>query len=275
MNFDAVTMQGNTCPICRQSRVNPRINDLQAHFLRMGRHKAVIVTTLASILLSALLTALIKPAIAGSAADSTSLAVAILVPAIVAPLVSHWAWTLLYQIEATRQQLELAVIRDDMTGMFNRRHFIAMLEQELHRARRNRLPLSILLFDLDHFKQVNDTHGHAAGDAALAAIGKLLNEQVRPYDVAARHGGEEFAVLMPGLDKQNSTATAERLRQLIETLPITLPDETGTTIRLTASFGVASLIDDNDDTRKMLHRADIGLYAAKSAGRNRVGTAEA
>ncbi|MGA8891539.1 MAG: diguanylate cyclase, partial [Anaeromyxobacteraceae bacterium] len=156
---------------------------------------------------------------------------------------------------------------DALTGVANRQAFDEAIGREVARARRFRQPLAIVLLDLDHFKQVNDRHGHAAGDQVLVGTARLLAERVRESDLVARWGGEEFAVVTPMTDGAGAVRLAEKLRGRLEAEP-----QAGFG-RVTASFGVAELRAD-DTVQTMLRRADEALYAAKAAGRNRVRCAE-
>jgi diguanylate cyclase (GGDEF)-like protein len=155
---------------------------------------------------------------------------------------------------------------DELTGLVNRRRFMEALETEFERARNFATPFSVVLMDLDDFKRINDAFGHHGGDLALRELGRLLNEQVRDFDVAARLGGEEFAILFPQTTAEAAAAVAERIREALAAARIAVAD--GAHVRLTASFGVAdSSAYDSIDT--LLRHADDALYAAKRAGKNR------
>jgi two-component system cell cycle response regulator len=156
---------------------------------------------------------------------------------------------------------------DSLTTLLNRRAFLALLDLELERARRLNYPTSLVLLDVDHFKQVNDRHGHAAGDAVLAAVGRLLGRQLRKVDMVARWGGEEFVAALTGTAELDALMVAERLRAKLEGLAVRAPD--GTVIPVTASFGVAQW-DRGEPADVVIDRADRAMYAAKKAGRNRV-----
>jgi diguanylate cyclase (GGDEF)-like protein len=155
---------------------------------------------------------------------------------------------------------------DELTSLVNRRRFIEELATELDRARMFDSPLSVVLTDLDDFKRINDDYGHQGGDRALRCFGQLMREQVRDFDVAARLGGEEFAVLLPQTKAEAAAVVAARMRDALANSPIPVAD--GVEVRLTASFGVAESTPDQS-TDELLHRADDALYAAKRAGKNR------
>jgi len=168
---------------------------------------------------------------------------------------------------AAKQQLEVLAHTDELTQLANRRRLCYILESELARARRHKTPLSIAYMDLDHFKQINDTHGHDAGDAVLRSVAELLSTHLRVEDSIGRLGGEEFCICLPGTDASNSREPCERYRSLIEHLPIHTNSQT---LRITASFGLTSFLPDSDDCTCLLTRADQALYRAKKNGRNRV-----
>ncbi|WP_157018054.1 GGDEF domain-containing protein [Cryptosporangium arvum] len=168
--------------------------------------------------------------------------------------------------EALAEQQRLA-ITDPLTGLSNRRYFEQSLATEVVRARRNKRPLSLVVLDLDHFKQINDRHGHPAGDAALVQVGTLLQVITRDSDVVARYGGEEFVWLLPDTDEEGAAAMAERLRGTLASHPVALPS--GDPLWITGSLGVASARETIDAT-VLTASADEAMYRAKSEGRNRV-----
>jgi diguanylate cyclase (GGDEF)-like protein len=157
---------------------------------------------------------------------------------------------------------------DELTGLANRRHFMESLQREIERARRYNSALSLVLLDLDHFKRVNDTHGHAAGDDVLRETASILREVCRDVDEAARIGGEELALLLPETNAAGARVMAERVRRRIEQTALASP--AGAAYEVTASFGVASLDEEIDTPDRLLQASDAALYRAKEAGRNRV-----
>ncbi|MFC4637338.1 diguanylate cyclase [Deinococcus hohokamensis] len=171
------------------------------------------------------------------------------------------------------QLFELATT-DDLTGLMNKRAWATRLEEALHLGARHDHPTSVLLIDIDHFKRVNDTHGHLAGDALLRQLGALLRQEVRLTDVAGRYGGEELAVLLPHTNGPGALVIAERIRQAITELTV---EWSGAAIQVTASIGVGTApggqpMGAGQDTpiHALIAQADEALYAAKAAGRNRV-----
>ncbi|MFP4258053.1 MAG: diguanylate cyclase [Desulfovermiculus sp.] len=177
------------------------------------------------------------------------------------------------ELQKYATQLEHLARTDELTQAANRRFFMQELQKEAGRSRRYRRPLSLIILDLDHFKDVNDTYGHAAGDSVLQAISNACRSTLRTQDLLARLGGEEFAILLPETGLEEAVQVAERIREVVQDL-VVRTDE-GQSIRCTASLGVASLQDEDrkdqdDGVEAVLHQADRALYAAKDAGRNRV-----
>jgi diguanylate cyclase (GGDEF)-like protein len=169
-------------------------------------------------------------------------------------------------LEKAHLQIITLVNTDSLTRLANRRFFIDFLEKAMAFARRHAQPLSVIMADLDKFKAINDTYGHQAGDQVLAAFGQVMQANIRQEDLAARFGGEEFILMLPGTTLEEATILAERLRESLENLTFP-PLET----RVTASFGIAQYRPD-DTFATLVKRADEGLYAAKATGRNRVMT---
>jgi diguanylate cyclase (GGDEF)-like protein len=169
------------------------------------------------------------------------------------------------------QRLEQEASHDSLTGLYNRRHLDALLKRELSLAQRAKHAIGVILLDLDHFKRLNDTYGHQAGDAVLQAVANYLRSRLRSYDVACRYGGEELVVVAPGASLQASTKLAEQLRTGIEQLKVEHDGQAITPI--TASFGVSAYPQHGAEPEELLKAADSALYAAKSSGRNRVSVA--
>ena len=159
---------------------------------------------------------------------------------------------------------------DFLTGLPNRRGFFAQAEPQWHTLKRQQAPMGMVMFDVDHFKRVNDQHGHAVGDLVLTEIGRLCRELSRRGDVLARYGGEEFLLLMPNCGLDDAARHAERLREAIAAMPLTLPD--GRPLQVTASFGVAPVVATDTGLVQVIDRVDDLLYDAKHGGRNRVRT---
>lgn len=171
------------------------------------------------------------------------------------------------QMNAERQ-LEALAQTDSLTSVANRRHFLAMAGQELARAKRYGGSISLLMIDIDYFKQVNDTYGHQVGDVVLARFAKFCRESLRAIDIIGRIGGEEFAVLMPQTDSEQTLEVAERLRKTTSEIDIAL--EHGLPVHITISIGVVTMKDVRTNIDTLISQADSALYEAKHAGRNRV-----
>jgi diguanylate cyclase (GGDEF)-like protein len=162
-------------------------------------------------------------------------------------------------------QLRDNSLRDALTDCFNRHHGLEVLDAEMRRARRSELPLSILMFDVDGFKEINDRHGHLSGDAVLAAIGQRMRQILRRSDVRCRYGGDEFLVVLPETSPKAASKVAEWLRQELQELRIQVA---GQGVSPTVSIGVATAVEGDADAEAFISRADAALYEAKRAGRN-------
>jgi len=169
---------------------------------------------------------------------------------------------------AYQNLLEFKAQRDPLTRLYNRRYLYDRLDAEIERSTRHDRNLSLIIIDLDHFKNINDQHGHIAGDQVLVRVARILEDMVRSEDICARWGGEEFIVLMPETDLSGAHNLAERLRYALSASPIVL-DGSETTVQVTASVGIATL-KPGVDMNEFLDTADQYLYQAKNAGRNTI-----
>jgi diguanylate cyclase (GGDEF)-like protein len=156
---------------------------------------------------------------------------------------------------------------DGLTQIYNKRYFLETLEREIGRAQRYSRDLSLIMFDIDHFKQVNDSFGHLAGDYVLKQLASVIRGRIRREDVLARYGGEEFAIILPEIDLHNATHFADKIRRLTEKASFKFED---TEIPVTVSVGVATLTREVTEALEFIKVADDNLYAAKAGGRNRV-----
>ena len=172
------------------------------------------------------------------------------------------------QLTAAREALREQAIRDSLTGLFNRRYLEEALARELRRAEHGNLPLSLLMMDLDHFKDFNDRHGHAAGDAVLKELGLLLEQHTRREDVACRFGGEEFVLILPGASAEVAARRSEEIRQAVR--HDTVESEGKRLESATVSVGVACFPEHGTLAETVLTAADQALYRAKREGRDRV-----
>ena len=168
---------------------------------------------------------------------------------------------LLARIKLMGDQLKEQAFTDALTGIYNRLHFNRLLDSEIERIKRYGGQLSIIFFDIDHFKQINDTHGHPTGDAVLQELANVVSSANRSSDIFARYGGEEFIIMASSTKIDGAMEHSQRLKQDIEQHRFTVG-------RVTASFGVTEFISASDDMNTLLERSDKALYQAKSDGRN-------
>jgi len=166
-----------------------------------------------------------------------------------------------------REKIANLADTDDLTGIWNKRYFRRQLPQEIERSRTFNVPLSLLLFDIDDFKHINDSFGHVVGDVVLSELCGAVRETLRPTDVVARFGGDEFAIILPHTDSRGATAVAERVMKRIATL--TIPTDEESAIRCSISMGIAEYRRDDDSSNDLIRRADERLYESKRQGKNR------
>jgi diguanylate cyclase (GGDEF)-like protein len=170
-------------------------------------------------------------------------------------------------LKSSKQQLQKLSSTDPLTGCGNRRELFRRLEEEIRRSRRLSAPLACIALDVDHFKWINDGHGHPAGDLVLQAVSATLRQRLRGGDCLCRSGGEEFTLLLPGCPEPAAMKLAEELRLAIRNLRIPYADQS---LQVSVSLGVTGLLDGRDDGESLLSRADRALYRAKQTGRDRV-----
>jgi diguanylate cyclase (GGDEF)-like protein len=175
------------------------------------------------------------------------------------------------EIQAINSQLRVMSVTDPLTGMYNRRYIVDHLDRELKQSKRTNQPLSLIMADLDNFKNYNDRHGHIAGDEALKELGGLLAYSIRETDVVARYGGEEFLIFLNHTDKDGAVKTAEKLRLAVEER---IFDLKGEKTRITISLGISSSPEDGTSFDELVDAADRALYHAKDMGRNKVSAAD-
>jgi diguanylate cyclase (GGDEF)-like protein/PAS domain S-box-containing protein len=171
------------------------------------------------------------------------------------------------KVKALNDRLAELAVRDPLTGLYNRRFMEASLEREIVAAARNGTPLSVVIGDIDHFKSVNDTHGHQAGDEVLQTVSSLFRELCRKSDIACRYGGEEFLIVFPGMPVGLAADWAERARQSVSETEIVVGSSE---LHITASFGVAGFPAQGKTWQEVIGAADAALYSAKSGGRDQV-----
>jgi diguanylate cyclase (GGDEF)-like protein len=190
---------------------------------------------------------------------------ALLCAVLITPLIAWPLLRLLCELEDARAQLDVLATRDELTGVYNRRQFLVLADREWARCRRYDMSAALLMIDVDLFKQVNDVHGHLAGDLLLREIARAAGDTLRQPDLFGRFGGEEFAVFLPHADPLGALDAAERIRGRVAQLSL---EWKGRTVHTTVSVGVAALEVSHDSLAALIHDADQALYAAKDAGRN-------
>lgn len=171
-----------------------------------------------------------------------------------------------YKLRKNEERLQELSIRDYLTNLFNRRYLQETLRREIDRAERNKESLSIIMIDIDHFKEINDTLGHAVGDKVLKSVGAFVAEHIRIGDIACRYGGDEFVLVLPDASLQVAQDRAQVLQDNLDSLELPMP--------ITFSFGIAMYPEDGSNSDSLLRSADIALYQAKDQGRDRVQVAE-
>lgn len=246
-------------------KLHPSISkNIREFFLRQGVGKGMVYMTVGSVLVSLFITILITNFL-GSTVGRLGYGLAIIIPAVIASAASYFTLSLYIELEQSRIEIRELAITDDLTQIFNRRYFFELAEREIERSRRSGDPLAIVLFDIDDFKLVNDNHGHREGDLVLHEMCRICQVVIRPYDVFARFGGEEFIFLLPDTEEERARAFAERLRRLIAGQAVIY---NGISLQITVSVGVAIFPPSRDTLDDLISRADSALYKAKDFGKN-------
>ena len=238
--------------------------------LRFGRRRTLAALTLLALAGSNAVSQLVI-SVVGHGDRVLAVVAASIASLVLTPLFGSLLLRLVFELDATRKQLAELVIRDELTGISNRRHFMATLQREWSLARRHASIGSLLLIDADAFKRVNDTHGHLCGDAVLREMAMVIGGSLRQVDLLARFGGEEFIVFLPHTDSFGALDVAERIRCRVQAAQVAWQ---GLQISVTVSIGVAPIRRELPTLDWMIHEADTALYAAKAAGRNCVRTLE-
>jgi diguanylate cyclase (GGDEF)-like protein len=245
---------------------------LTAWLRRWGLWPVVAAVTLVSMLISLAIVGVVHTAL-GIELTAVPVVLSLLCPLVLAPSMSTYSFSLLLKLDAAHERLRRVSDTDDLTGAYNRRHFMACLRAEAERAARGGPAYCVALIDVDDFKSVNDRHGHLAGDEVLRTLAQACVSQMRATDVFARFGGEEFAVLLTMTDLAHARPWLERLRAHGAALRL---QEFGDRVAVTVSIGVAAAGEDGADSsaaaqvESALRRADEALYRAKREGKNRV-----
>lgn len=233
---------------------------------RYGTAVSTAVVTLCSMLfslgLAIVLDLLLKRPVSGG-----DMLIAMIIPAIVAPVMTSSFILLSHELDAAEERMRVLAAEDDLTKVFNRRHFFQLAEIEWERSRRHGRPLCLLILDVDNFKAINDRFGHGAGDELLRSIAQQCRTCLRKTDILGRYGGDEFVILLCETDAGGATEIAERIRRAIEAAALEIA---GNRISVSVSVGVAGLGPKPTSVEGLLAGADGALYAAKKRGRNRV-----
>ena len=235
--------------------------------LRMGLARSLIVCTAIAVTSSVLCTAAVMLLMPDSRAYFWyNMMVAVASPLLSAPGLALIAFAIVYKLDETQTALTLAAETDALTGVANRRYFMRQAERAFVDAQAGGPAFAVVMLDIDHFKAINDTHGHGIGDEVLLEVAQACRQVLRTSDCFARFGGEEFVALLRGTHGADAAATAEILRRTVSTLAF----ENRTPPAVTVSLGVASYLANSESLHDILNEADRQLYAAKAAGRNRV-----
>jgi diguanylate cyclase (GGDEF)-like protein len=233
---------------------------------RHGLAGATVAVTAASVAASAAVTCAMMALFFGGVTRAAVI-LSVGVPAVLAPVFTFGQLRLIVQLQSAREELRHLSITDDLTGAFNRRHFVEIARREAARAAATGAPFAVVLMDLDGFKEINDRHGHAGGDHVIRAVSEACRDALPPDGVFARLGGEEFGALLPGAGPASARKTAETLRRVVSLAPIRWG---GQAVRVTASLGVAAYAAAGCGVDALMLAADDALYAAKRNGKNRV-----
>lgn len=239
--------------------------------LRMGLVRSLIVCTSIATMTSVLCTATVMLLLPDSREYFWyNMIVAVASPLLSAPGLALIAFAMVYKLDETQTALTLAAETDALTGVANRRYFMRQAERAFVDAQAGGPSFAVVMLDIDHFKAINDTHGHGVGDEVLLDVAQACRQALRASDCFARFGGEEFVALLRGTQGADAAATAEILRKTVATLAF----ESRTPPAVTVSLGVASYLANSESLHDILNEADRQLYAAKAAGRNQVMAAQ-
>jgi len=241
---------------------------LRMIIIKLGAIKSTILLTMTLCILSVAFTGMMSLIFRGEIM-LYSIIISLVIPAVSVPPVSMLFIRLIIKLDETEKKMYQKSITDELTGSYNRRFMMEILEKEMHRARRFHHKLSLIMLDLDDFKKINDEHGHLKGDLVLKELSNLCIKSMREIDYFARYGGEEFLFVFPETSKEEATIFAERLRISIMNIKIPVEDKT---ISFTASIGVTELDFEKDFINNFIERVDMALYEAKRKGKNIVVT---
>jgi len=233
---------------------------------RYGTLKVISAITIIASITSALITTGIM-LLTDGIISGTGLFISIIIPALLAPLFEYRALSILLQLDLAEEKLKITSTTDELTGAYNRRYFFVTANQELARAERYGGMFSIAILDIDHFKGINDTFGHLAGDQVLREISDTCGKNIRLPDIFARYGGDEFIFLFPETDKEKARECLKRIHASISKSPVRYEK---LEIKIYVSIGLAEFSRETQLIDYWLKEADMALYRAKHEGRNRI-----
>lgn len=237
---------------------------------KLGFVKLLGALTVSASILSFSISILLRLLVDG-AIDWHAMIFPLAVPLLLTPFIGFFFVHLLFELDKAKSQLAVLSMTDDLTGLFNRRYFLDQAHKELTRAQRYGQVFSMLFIDLDDFKVVNDRYGHPAGDKILCMVANTCQHESREADVLARYGGDEFAILMPGLQSHQAVQYADRLRNILSDAKILYQ---GQILRTTVSIGVVTWQHEIFDMEALIYLMDRALYAAKHGGKNKTRVAK-
>jgi len=237
---------------------------------KIGKLNSLLLLTIVSTLVSIGISCSLRLSM-GTYTGFRSLVYAMVIPLVMTPLFGYFFLNLLFELDEVKNQLTVLSLTDDLTGLYNRRYFLEQAEKELSRSQRYEHEFTLLSFDIDDFKSINDRYGHPAGDRVLSAVAEVCREESRESDVLARLGGDEFAVLIPELGQDCALKFTNRLKKLFSETEISYH---GHRFHFTVSMGIVSWTPEITDLEAMLYLLDKALYVSKKNGKNRASVAE-
>lgn len=240
---------------------------LQRFLLKLGKFKTILLITLVTSILVSIMTMMTSTFVYHQI-RLIDIQINVFITLIAAPLISTYFVNSMFELDKVRKALAHLATRDPLTQTHNRRYFMDIANMEFEKSMRHRLPLSLIMLDVDDFKLVNDQHGHILGDMVLRNLSDAIQPRLRNHDLMARYGGEEFAIVLPHTDASAAHFVASRLCEMVRTIQV--QNSHGELIKISVSIGVATLQPRMRNLNQLIDAADQALYRAKRAGKNRV-----